>query len=100
MKKMTKLLAASLAALTLMGLTACGASAPADTTAAPAAARMPKNAASILLFLIVSPTAPQLFRPAVSDGSRHTPWVIIHGQLRYVNRIPGDFCLEIRNNIR
>ena len=38
MKKLTKLLAASLAALTLMGLTACGASAPADTTAAPAAA--------------------------------------------------------------
>ena len=38
MKKLTKLLAASLAALTLMGLTACGASAPTDTTAAPAAA--------------------------------------------------------------
>jgi len=34
MKKLTKLLAASLAALTLTGLTACGASAPADTTAA------------------------------------------------------------------
>ena len=38
MKKLTKLLAAALAALTLMGLTACGASAPTDTTAAPAAA--------------------------------------------------------------
>ena len=38
MKKLTKLFAAALAALTLMGLTACGASAPADTTAAPAAA--------------------------------------------------------------
>ena len=38
MKKLTKLLAAALAALTLMGLTACGASASTDTTAAPAAA--------------------------------------------------------------
>lgn len=36
MKKWTKLLAGTLAALTLMGLTACGAAAPAETTAAAA----------------------------------------------------------------
>ena len=36
MKKLTKLLAAALAALTLMGLTACGAASP-ETTASPAA---------------------------------------------------------------
>lgn len=37
MKKLTKLFAGALAALTLMGLTACGTSTPAETTAAPAA---------------------------------------------------------------
>ena len=37
MKKLTNLFAGALAALTLMGLTACGTSTPAETTAAPAA---------------------------------------------------------------